>query len=409
MTSKKPIDNSREVTIEWLGPNGVGGAVAGKHTVLIPGTLPGDTVAWEATERRGRSIMGTVSHTLTASPLRRTPPCPDSDACGGCDLAHMLPNGRHTWLPPIAQRALRYASLPHWIPSPRERGHRARVKLAVAGKTIGYRTRRSHEIVPVKGCGIARPEVEAGLQSLHKLLDSGYSLPCKEVEIRSDGTRISFDFIGPKGVPPEIGETLALLGSASWNGRAIAGSPTLQLPVGPIELQVSPGVFYQVNLEINALLVAHVMQIVESVVPQRVLDFYSGMGNFGLQIAHKGIPVLCVEQPGRAIDDCRATAQRYDLTERMEILALPDRRFEPSRSFFDVAVVDPPRAGTNGSLERLLINRPRHIVYVSCHIGSGSADIRKALKAGYRIVDVTCFDMFPDTHHFETVIHLTRE
>jgi 23S rRNA (uracil1939-C5)-methyltransferase len=75
---------------------------------------------------------------------------------------------------------------------------------------------------------------------------------------------------------------------------------------------------------------------------------------------------------------------------------------------FDVVVLDPPRAGAPGILPRLVRNRPRRIIYVTCHAGNAARDVREITKHGYRLVEVIGFDLFPRTHHLEAMLILDR-
>ena len=191
------------------------------------------------------------------------------------------------------------------------------------------------------------------------------------------------------------------------DGRRLSGDPTLWLSVGDLRLRASPRTFYQVNLELNAVLVDLVVAAVREARPQRTLDLYAGNGNFTLPLArHTDAPVLAVEREGQATADLAASAEAAGL--RVPVLTLPVERFDPSREPFDVVVLDPPRAGAPGVVPRLLRNRPRRIVYVACHPPSAARDLRPALKAGYRLVRAQALDLFPDTHHVETVAILDR-
>ena len=72
-------------------------------------------------------------------------------------------------------------------------------------------------------------------------------------------------------------------------------------------------------------------------------------------------------------------------------------------------MLDPPRTGAPGVLARVLRNRPRVIVTVSCHAPSSARDLEPALKAGYELVSLDVFDLFPDTHHFESIVVARRK
>ncbi len=169
---------------------------------------------------------------------------------------------------------------------------------------------------------------------------------------------------------------------------------------------MSPRSFFQVNLEVNELLVQAVVAAVVEASPERVLDLYSGIGNLTLPIASRGIPVAAVKLEGQATSDLKFNAKAHGLS--IEVHTKRVERFDPTFSPFDVVVLDPPRAGCKGVIERLLDQRPRRIVLVSCHVPSAARDIRPALAAGYSLASVQCFEMFPETHHIETLLVLDR-
>lgn len=390
------------VTIEWLSPDGTGGGRHEGGTWRVPGALPGDRVEVREVGRHGKTMDGEIVSFVADSPVRRAPPCPHDVGCGGCDLSALIPGERPVILGRIAQRALGLPELAPLVASPRAIGHRARIKLAI-GDVIGFRSERSHAIVPIDVCLAARPEVNAALARLQEI---GPRPGLSSVEIRSDGARVVFAFEGDKSLPDATFEAIKSLGDVALNGRRVAGDPVLRLEVLGVPLRASPGSFYQVNLEVNALLAAHVRDLVTGARAERVVDLYGGIGNLGLPIAATGVPVVSVEQAGSAAADGAATAKERGLPW-MGVTG-DAGRWDPSREAFDVAVLDPPRAGAPGVIDRLIRNRPRTVVYVSCNVPAAARDLRPALAAGYKVTDVRVFDMFPDTRHFETVIALGR-
>jgi 23S rRNA (uracil1939-C5)-methyltransferase len=71
-------------------------------------------------------------------------------------------------------------------------------------------------------------------------------------------------------------------------------------------------------------------------------------------------------------------------------------------------VLDPPRAGAKDALRGIVTLRPTAIAYVSCDPVTLARDLREIVAAGYRLESVRCFDMFPHTHHVETLAWLDR-
>jgi len=72
-------------------------------------------------------------------------------------------------------------------------------------------------------------------------------------------------------------------------------------------------------------------------------------------------------------------------------------------------VVDPPRTGLDAEITTLLagIAAPT-LVYVSCDPATLARDLRALIASGYRNESVTLADLFPQTFHLETVVHLSR-
>jgi 23S rRNA (uracil1939-C5)-methyltransferase len=278
------------------------------------------------------------------------------------------------------------------VPSPRQTGHRARIDLNIVNGRVGYRRRRSKDLVEMKTCGVARPEVQEALDRLRQCDVP----PFERVELRSDGQRVVYAFSGGKTrVAPAGLEHVAI------NGRPVRGDPVLTLDVLGVQLRASPRSFYQVNLEVNARLVADVAAAAAG--HERVLDLYAGIGNLSLPIADLGIAVTAVELEGQAISDLRAAAQGRPV----RAVGADVGRFDTSTEAFDCLILDPPRAGAPGVLKRASLNRPKTIIYVSCNAPAAARDLREL--PDYRVDSVTCFEMFPDTHHFETLIVLKRD
>jgi 23S rRNA (uracil1939-C5)-methyltransferase len=394
-----------ELEIGWLLPDGrAGGRTADGSVVALDRGVPGDRVQWTPLGKSGKVVAGRVDAVVQPSPDRRAAPCPWTDRCGGCDLAEFAPDARRLALAHGVQRAFAAAARPIVVPSPRATGHRARIKLAIAGAAIGYRAARSHQIVPIDHCLVARPEIDDALQGLRALLAAGPLPGIAAVELRSDGARVALSFTSDGAVPAPTRAAIAGLGAVALDGRAIAGDPTLSIPVGERRLRASPLSFYQVNLEANAELVGFATQALLTRRPERLLDLYAGIGNFGVPIAQAGVPVVAVEAEGQATADLRHNAAGLPV----EVIDARLPAWDATRTAFDALILDPPRSGAPGVLRRLLAQRPRVVVYVACDPAAGGRDVREAIAAGYRLADLRCFDLFPDTHHVETVAVLER-
>ncbi|HEV7166611.1 MAG TPA: TRAM domain-containing protein [Micrococcaceae bacterium] len=140
-----------------------------------------------------------------------------------------------------------------------------------------------------------------------------------------------------------------------------------------------------------------------------VADLYAGAGLFTAPLADAVGPtgtVLSVEgSPGTSRDarkNLHASAQVEIQRGRVE------RVLGAQRRSFDAVVLDPPRAGAGKTVVRQLIDsRPRAIAYVSCDPASFARDLGYFRRAGWDLARLRAFDLYPHTHHLETVALLT--
>ena len=380
-----------DLPLTWLLPDGrAAGRAPDGRVVRVSDGVPGDLVRMDGE----RCVV------VEPSPDRRDPPCPFSAQCGGCDLDRIQADARRSALGRMVGHAYGIDA-PPVVPSPRQQGYRARIKLGLLDGRAGYWAPRSHDLVPVDVCRIARPEIQEAHRGLATWLTEVGSTGLRSVELRSDGARVVYSFASEGSVPRAVREAFVHLGDVALDGRRMSGDPVLQLPVAGHRLKARPGSFYQVNLEVNERMVAHVDAALAAHSVERVLDLYAGIGNFTVPIAARGVPVVAVEAPGSGVDDLRDNA-----VQGVEVHARKVERFDMSRVAFDGAIVDPPRAGTKGALAKLVRNRPRVVVYVSCHPTAAAREIRAL--SGYELADLTCFELFVDTRHIEAVAVLVR-
>jgi 23S rRNA (uracil1939-C5)-methyltransferase len=143
------------------------------------------------------------------------------------------------------------------------------------------------------------------------------------------------------------------------------------------------------------------------------VDLYAGVGLFSLQLA-KSFDQVCAVEGNRA-------AANHGL-ENVRANAVPNVRFEGvsveawlkyksvELPCPDFVLLDPPRAGAGAQvIERLAAMAAPQISYVSCDPATLARDLRLLLNYGYRIESITALDMFPQTFHVETVVHLRTE
>jgi tRNA/tmRNA/rRNA uracil-C5-methylase (TrmA/RlmC/RlmD family) len=230
----------------------------------------------------------------------------------------------------------------------------------------------------------------------------------EEVEIRSNGTDVVVIALGraPSASWVDAVADLPSVVGVSHGGRPMRGRVDLSFPFADDKRRdVGPTTFFQVNLELNELLVSAVLERVRARQPHAVLDLFAGAGNFGLPLLAAGIPVTAIESDANAVRDLQRAIAAHALPGARVVRA-DANRFTPGEAFFDIAILDPPRAGAPGLLERLAVTRPAAILYVSCNARTLGRDL--AHLRGYAVEEVVVFDMFPQTEHAEVLAVLAR-
>jgi 23S rRNA (uracil1939-C5)-methyltransferase len=145
---------------------------------------------------------------------------------------------------------------------------------------------------------------------------------------------------------------------------------------------------------------------------ETALDLYAGVGLFTLPLARRFERVVAVEGNAastsyarRNLSDARLSNARVETAAVGAWLAHNAERL----GSVDFILLDPPRAGAEPEAVRAVIAlNPRQISYVSCDPATLARDLLALTGAGYRLASVRAFDMFPQTHHVETVVHLSR-
>ena len=215
------------------------------------------------------------------------------------------------------------------------------------------------------------------------------------------------------------------MGSDRFEGNTITlwGEPAIVDVLDGLKFRISAISFYQVNPSQAVTLYRKAVEYAGLTGRERVLDAYSGVGTVSLFMARAAREVYGIESVRSAVHDARANAELNAITNARFIEGRVERVLPAllhDGITFDVAVMDPPRAGcdreallalagevTESDGTRALGGVPR-IVYISCNPSTLARDLAILSGLGYRTVEVQPVDMFPHTHHVETVVLMSR-
>ena len=439
-----------QLQIEKLvyGGDGLARLPADEHgpgkAVFIPFAIPGEQLEASMATSRPGFVRGQLESILVPSPERVEPGCPYFTRCGGCHYQHIDYAAQLRYKAEILRETLRRTAKFELqegiaIHSAEPWGYRNRTRMRVHHTpqfVLGYFRHNSHELLPVESCPISSPLINRAIaavwalgrdghvpQPLHglqffanhddsRLLLEVYVNPgtdAKELQPFAAALRASVPQLAGVVVfaaPSTEDETLqrAPLTSIHAGKSQAIGEDSLMYHAVGVDYRVSAGSFFQTNRFL-------VDKLVESAVTRQTgraaLDLYAGAGLFTAHLARNFDQVLAVESSPHSFDDlsrnvphnvkCIRTTTETFLAERAAKLAC------------DLVIVDPPRAGLGDKATAALCRMSAsHVTYVSCDPATLSRDLRRLLESGYRVEQAHLVDLFPQTYHMETVLHLAR-
>jgi 23S rRNA (uracil1939-C5)-methyltransferase len=173
---------------------------------------------------------------------------------------------------------------------------------------------------------------------------------------------------------------------------------------------VDQGAFFQVN---RWLVDALIEEVTAGQQGTLAWDLFAGVGLFARKLSASFARVIAVESAQPAVEaleeNLKGTTGTAVRASTLDFLRQIRNAAHPARIVPDLVVVDPPRTGLGSEITALLaqIAAPA-LVYVSCDPATLARDLRALLASGCSIHSVTLADLFPQTFHLETVVHLRR-
>lgn len=415
------------VRVEKLVAGGQGmGRLADGRPFFVMGAFPGDEIFLENGEDRRTFVKARDYSVITASDARVTPDCADCARCGGCDWmwiheAEQL-RGKAEIISQCIERIAKIAlSEPIIVhPSPQALRYRSRVRLQVQAGRVGFFVRGSHELVEVADCSVSSTELWELVRAVRKCVSGAPEVfsDVAHAEVRVLGgprpfkERSSVFFALREGRRPGAGVSKALRNATRELGeRAVVcfSNERAQVqtfaPIPEVDVGAPIGGFTQVNEAVNRMLVERVLDEVERAGARRFLDLFCGSGNFSLPLLRRGLSGVGVEYSAEAIAAARAQAEKLGTGSEFfaEACATYLERAQSIPGSFDVVLVDPPRAGAKDCIFALLKLRAPLLLMIACDPASLARDLGQLVRGGYRVRSVEGFDMFPQTHHVETL------
>ena len=413
--------------------------------VFVEGALPNERVSFVSFRKKAKWEAATMTALHRESSQRVTPRCVYFGTCGGCAMQHLEPAAQVAMKQRVLednfkhigrvkpQTMLRPIYGPTW-------GYRFRARISVrnvpkkGGVLVGLHERKSSFITDMRSCQILPPHVSALLVPLRELiakLSIMEQIPQIELAI-GEGTggvvtALVLRIMAPLSRDDEVAlKAFADRHAVQWwlqtagPDTAVQFYPSEQelhyvLPEFDLRMPFKPTDFTQVNHQINRVLVARALRLLDAQPDERVADLFCGLGNFTLPIATQVRQVVGIEGSATLTERAQENARANGLAEKTNFLMR--NLFEVSADDlialgrFDRFLIDPPREGAMAVCEALVALgdahaafKPTRIVYVSCNPATLARDAALLVDgAGYVLKQAGVVNMFPHTAHVESI------
>ena len=380
----------------------------GGRVVFVPFALPGETVRIRVIDQKRGHMRGELVEVLDPSAERITPKCIHFGVCGGCHYQHLSYTAQLQVKTDILRDQLTRIGKIQGPPvqpmeaSPQEWNYRNHVQfhLSAAGE-LGYIRANGRDMFPISECHLP----EATLNKLWPSLEFDPGLGLQRISLRlgmEDETMLVLESDATEPPELELEANLSVVHLAGEDVVVMAGDDHLTISVKEQAFRVSAASFFQVNTLMAGRMVQHLLDHLAVSPATTLLDIYCGVGLFSAFFAGHVGRLIGIEASASACEDFAANLDEFENVEVYEAPAetvLPGLDVRP-----DIAIVDPPRAGLDKlALDALMALRPARLAYVSCDPSTLARDAARLIAGGYRLLQVTPFDLFPQTSSIESI------
>jgi 23S rRNA (uracil1939-C5)-methyltransferase len=389
-----------------------GGEAVGRLTdgrvVFVPYALPGELVRVHLAEGKKNFVRAQLVEVIDPSKYRVKPRCPHFMVCGGCQYQHIsYPAQIEIKGKLVSDQLSRIGGLTNppvrlVVPSPAPWNYRNHLQFHVDldGK-LGFREYRSNRIVPVSECHLP----EESINVIWPLIELDPGSGVQRVSLRMGWLRdvvVYMEGVGERIPEVQVDEVPAsVIYANGWVNVVIAGSDDLVMGLRGRLFKVSVESFFQVNNAVLELMINYLLEWIGEKRYSTILELYAGVGLLSAFLANVCGRLVCVEISSSACQDFVVNLDQYDFVDLYE---MPVEDISKLDIKPDVIVTDPPRTGMGWKvIDRVISLSPARVAYISCDISTLARDAKLLAKGGYHLVDLTPFDMFPQTMHIETV------
>ena len=334
-----------------------GGFFIGRHegkVVMIKGAvIPGEKAEVSIEEEKKDYIAASVKRIIEPSPHRIKPACDYFGTCGGCHLQYISYEKQVQLKEDILRDCLNRLAkidigLSESIIDNNPWNYRFRGQFKISRGKIGFYREKTREVIDIDICPLMADSVNNCLGKSRQLLKEH---KFTELHITSGDSCIALlksraDGISIKGADKIAASFL----SSGFSGLCIEtqdrllryGQPYAAMPLDGLKYTISPMSFLQSHWMLNQKVVRLIKDRLQPLKGKKVLDLYSGAGNFSLPIAGDA-EVTAVEENPHAIADGKRNLKINNIKNCRFICSAAEKFY--TKEHFNILILDPPRPG----------------------------------------------------------------
>ena len=377
-----------------IGSTGDTTAIVNSETINVFGGIPGEIVLAEIIEqqrskRKQKRIFGTVKQILTPSRYRIKTPCDFYGHCTGCNWQHInyqyqlhlkqliLKNELYKYL----NKSIKIEKI---IPSVNQFNYRNHGRFSVRRNgQIGFTNKVTKKFVGINKCLIMSENINSHIKKLDSLVGE-----TSQISIRTAEYTESF-LIQPKIKNKKI--------------KIETGQKSYNELINTNKFQISSPSFFQVNTPQISKMSRIINSLIKDINKNILIDAYAGVGTFGIILKEKFNKIIGIEQSYSAVIDAKQNIKK--IKNYHMVIGNSEEVISAIKPKIDLLLLDPSRKGCDEKLlENLILNPVKNIIYISCEPKTLGRDLNLLTQnSKYKIISINPIDLFPNTHHVESI------
>ena len=380
--------------VKIIDEDNIGNGIAkiDNFVIFIKNALKDEELEVKINSVKTHYATASINKIIKESKYRIPVKCKYYDYCGGCNFLHTSylheKEIKKSYLERLFNTKIDYLDIKL------EENYRNKVVLHSMNHKLGLYNDKTHDICEIDHCLLLNSKINEFLPNIKE-----YNLSSiNEIMIRCIKDKI---MINVKSIKNRQDIKDINCDSLYINSKYIKGEKYLIDEINNYKFSIYPNSFYQVNREGMLNIYNKALEYISS--DNKLLDLYCGTGTIGIWMNNKFNRIVGLELNKEAIRNANINKKLNNI-DNIEFICDDASNI---KGYFDSIIVDPPRSGLSSEVINYLNDsKTKQIIYISCNPNTLKRDIN--LLNNYKLIHISCTDMFPRTKHIECVCLLER-